>query len=110
MLKEYYPADPAASSVKERLDASPDGVVHLNATFDLLRDMSPGQSDDTAKDGRDDVDDHSEPPRDENIRSSPEKPCLDVVQDIAPMSSRVWLVPEEVDKDRARYEKAGNEH
>lgn len=62
MFEEDYPANPTARSIKERLNASPDGIVHLDARFDLFGDMTPRQSDDSTKDGRNDVNDHSEPP------------------------------------------------
>lgn len=109
MLEQNDPTNPPTSRIKQRLNTPLHRIIELNPRLNLFRNMSPRQSDDATESGGNDVDDHGEPPRDEDVGCCPEEPCFNVVEDVAAFGGRVGFVPEEVDEDGAGYEKAGDE-
>ncbi len=61
--------------------------------------MSPCGGEEELDEDRDDVDDHGKEPGDDEIRSSPEEPCVYVVFDELTFGGRMRFVPVKVDDE-----------
>jgi hypothetical protein len=104
--KDYDPARPTASSVKNRLDIILDAVIHLYIRLEAFTDMSPKCSNEEAKDSRQNVNNKSKIPGDARVSSCPKQPGFNVVFNITTVLGRVRLVPEEVDEQSRCNEQA----
>lgn len=109
MIEENDPRYPGTGGIENGFDPSLERIVELDLALKRFRDVAPAEVDEPGDNGWNDVDDHREIPRYQDIRCSPEKPSGYIECHVLPMRVSVGFEIVEMEDDGYGCDEAGED-